>query len=175
MRELKIQGGNWVFHFDRPVYARVVCTVSAFPTAGQADEVTEFISDQPSKEITLYFMAAPQPLGEQPTPDKVSLRAMKLKLSDCAETDGTRIIWYQDKFSLHPWVEQKGQRGEYAPCLPLHPELNKEYVLHDYFREGDPYEAKATICFLENRGDISKIESFNRNGTRTWKSADEGK
>ena len=174
MRELQIKGGNWVFHFDRPVFAKVVCMVSAFPE-GKTSEVTEFISDRPEREVSLFFMAAPAPVGDYPMPDKVVRREMKVKLSNCAATDGTRIVSYMDKFSCNPWLQQKGQRGEYSPCLALNPELNKEYILHYYYREGDSYEAKATICFIEKPSDASGIEKFDRKNARKWKSADEAK
>src|SRR4051812_3886240 len=129
MRELRIQGGNWIFRFERPVYAKVVCTVSAFPD-GKTSQVTAFISDQPESEISLFFMASPLRVGDYPRPDQQNECSMKVKLSACKATDGTRIIHYVDKFSTRPWMQQKGEEGRYKPSLPLHPELNKEYILH---------------------------------------------
>lgn len=172
MRELQIQGGNWTFTFDRPVFAKVVCVVSRF-SDGKSSEVTEFISDRADSRIDLFFMASPWRVGDYAKPHQINEKTMKVRLSNCRKTDGTRIIHYIDKFAQQPWIEQPGMRGEYKPSLPLHPELNKEYVLHYYFKEGDPYEAKATICFLEKPEDASKLEKHERNTPRRWKAVDD--
>lgn len=172
MQELRMQGGNWTFKFDLPVFAKIVCEVSSFPD-GKKTERTEFVSDSPSKDISLFFLESPAFVGDYPKPNQQNEREMKINLSNCAATSGTRIVRYIDKFSMNPWVSQDGRQGDYKPCIALHPELNKEYVLHYYYREGDPYEARATICFLASLDDTSSIQRFKRGGTRTFKAADE--
>lgn len=169
MRELRIQGGNWTFKFDQPVYAKVVCTVSSFPD-GMPSEVQTFVSDSPEKDISLFFMASARWVGDYPKPNQRYDKEMKVRLSNCKETDGTRIIHYVDKFSLY---RPSGQQGEYAPSLALNPELNREYVLHYYFADGDPYEAKATICFMADLKDSDQVKKFERGGTRDFKAANE--
>ena len=175
MWELRIQGGNWKFVFDRPVFAKVVCTVSSFPE-GEKTGTDVFVSDSAEKAISLFFMVSPFPLGGQTDPGRENRKEMKIQLSNCDASNGTRIVRYIDKFSQQPWVGAKdGYKGlgEYRPCLAIKPELNKEYILHYYFKEGDPYEAKATICFLEKLEDESKVEKFVRGKARKWASAGE--
>lgn len=98
MQELRIQGGNWKFQFDRPVFAKVTITVSSFPD-GKKSDTTEFISDRANTRISLFFMASGMWIGDYPKPNQVNNKAMKVKLSDCAATNGTRIIYYVDKFA----------------------------------------------------------------------------
>lgn len=169
MRELQIQGGNWTFKFDQPVYAKVVCTVSSFPD-GKTTEVQTFVSDSPEKNIQLFFMASAMRVGDYPKPNVKYDKEMKVRLSNCKDTNGTRVIHYVDKFSLY---RPSGQQGEYAPSLALNPELNREYVLHYYFADGDPYQAKATICFLADLKEADQVRKFELGGTRDFKAAND--
>ena len=98
---------------------------------------------------------------------------MKIKISNCKATQGTRIIHYTDKFTIQPWIEQKGMWGDFRPIIAKHPELNQEYVLAYYYQKGDPYEVKATISFIEKKSDIENIQKLDRNGLRTWEEAGE--
>lgn len=164
MRELRIQGGNFIFTFDEPVYAKVTVTTTEYPN-GKAT-TTEFVSDKSNKTIDLFFSASAQQVGDYPRGDRaMQPRKMKIKLSDCEATHGTRIIGYIDKFAENQYRDG-GIVGQFEPSLPLHPQLNKEYVLHYYFKEGDPYEAKATISFAESLAGFSSVEKFDRNGVR---------
>jgi len=172
MQELRIQGGNWTFTFERPVYAKVVITVSTFPDA-KVEITNEFISDKPASIINLFFMASASNVGEYPKPNQQNSKKMKIKLSNCIATDGTRIVQYFDKFSQYPWNQNGEGLGEFAPSIPAIPELNKEYILHYYFKEGDAYEAKATICFIEKPEDSVKVLKFSRKGIRDFKEAGE--
>jgi hypothetical protein len=172
MRELRLQGGNWTFKFDQPVYAKIVCEIPSFPDAKKV-ETTEFVSDAPSREISLFFLVSPMRVGDYPPPNAEQERAMKILLSGCKATDGTRILYYTEKFSMLPWINQDGQVGDYKPCIALNPELNTEYVLSDYYREGDPYEPKATICFVTSLDKATPIKPFKRGESRKFKAADE--
>lgn len=175
MAKLRILGGNWAFTFDRPVYAKVVCIVSSFPD-GKTTRLTEFVSDTATTEIALFFTASGMWVGDYPKPDQAYDKEMVVKLSNCAATAvGARVVHYVDKFALRPWIEDDTGLGEFRPSLPLNPELNQEYVLHDYFKEGDPYEAKATICFLADLKDAEKVRKFDRHGVRTFKEVGEAK
>ncbi len=174
MRELRINGGNWVFHFEEPAYARIDCTVSKFPD-GKETETQTFISDSAESIIELYFMVGPWRIGEEQSPDRQNDYTMRIKLSNCRETNGTRLIWFPRKFSQKPWVGQKdaGQLGEYRPGVARYPVLNKEYILYYYYREGDPYEVKATIAFLKKPEDVERVQRFERTEVRRFKNADE--
>jgi len=66
-----------------------------------------------------------------------------VKLSDCKETEGTRIIHCTDAFT--------GNHSQYSPAVPAVHQLGKEYILHWCFKDGDPYSAKAVIEFSESR------------------------
>ncbi len=174
MSELRMSGGNWTFRFDEPVYARVTCTVSSFPDAKET-KTEVFISDSPQSLIELYFVVAPRRIGESSQPHGPNERTMRIRLSNCEATNGTRLVRFNQKFSQQPWVgmENAGQLGEFTPSVARHPELNKEYFLYYYYREGDPYEVKATLCFLKSPDDFSQVEKVRRTDVRTFKTADE--
>jgi hypothetical protein len=172
MSELRIKGGNWSFTFEKPVLAYAVFEVSSFPK-GEKKEITKFLSDEASKEIDVFFSLSPFRVGDYPKPNVSNQNKMKIKISNCKETQGTRIIRYTDKFTIQPWIEQTGMLGDFSPSIAKHPELNQEYVLAYYYQEGDPYEVKATISFIEKESDIDKIVKFDRNGRRDWKEAGE--
>ncbi|MDR1279352.1 MAG: hypothetical protein LBK99_00830 [Opitutaceae bacterium] len=173
MGALRIQGGNWKFAFERPVFAKVTCSVSSFPD-GKTTSTTEFITDFTSKEVSLFFMTSAAQVGEYPRPDRENGKTMKVRLSNCKATDGTRVIYYIDKFAQRPWVGMDDGKtlGEFIPSIARDPEMNKEYVLYYYFKEGDPYEAKATICFLRSPDDAAKVEKFDRKGVERFERAD---
>jgi hypothetical protein len=146
MRELRIQGGNFQFSFDKPTYARVTVTTTDFPAGPQKTQFFDTASAQ--QKIDLFFTASALFVGEYPKGDSNdNSRKMLIKLSDCEATDGTRVINYEDKFA------QNRYHGDglnmWSPDVATHPVMNKEYILHWYFRKGDPYEAKATISFSE--------------------------
>ena len=145
MSELRIQGGNFVFSFDPPAYARITVITTPYPEGPQ--ETKHFDTADPQSSIDLYFTASPMFLGEYPRGDKQdNPRKMMLNLSGCEETEGTRIIYYSDKF-IENRFENGKTHSEYKPDIPTNPEFNKPYVLHWYFKEGDQYEIKATITF----------------------------
>ncbi|MBC2604385.1 hypothetical protein [Puniceicoccus vermicola] len=162
MHELEIQGGNWNFTFEKPVLAYVVFEISTFPN-GEKKEVTTFISDKPSKKIAMFFSNSPFRVGNHPDPNRLNEKKMKIWISNCKATEGTRILWYTDKFSTLPWVEEDGLITDSRPCIPEYPALNYEYVLASYFREGDPYVVEATISFIEKKSDTEKIRLYDRN------------
>lgn len=174
MRELRINGGNWVFQFEEPVYAKIECSISKFPD-GEETEIKTFISDSAESIIELSFMVGPWRIGEPQNPDGQNEYTMRIKLSNCRETRGTSLVWFRHKFSQKPWVLMKhaGQTGEYQPSVARNPVLNKEYVLYYYYREGDPYEAKATIAFLKKPGDAEQVQRFKLGDVRKFKNADE--
>lgn len=147
MHELRIQGGNFVFTFDKPAYARVTVTTTGFSDGPQ--ETQYFDTESPQQKIDLFFSASALFVGEYPKGDSNNVpRKMLVKLSDCKETAGTRVISYEDKFALNRY---RGEGvGMWAPDVDPHPILHKEYVLHWYYKKGDPYEAKATISFSES-------------------------
>lgn len=145
MRQLQIQGGNFIFEFDTPVYARVRTTVSAFPD-GKTSETLLFDTAQPKQKIDLYFQASGFPLAVPPSRGTINNgREMRIRLSDCEETAGTRIVHYVDKFAYREY--DGNGLFQYDPAVPPVPELGKEYILHWYAKTGDPYQAKATITF----------------------------
>ena len=174
MRALDIRGGNWAFRFEQPVYAKIKCEVSDFPK-GEKKEVTEFISDSPESIIELSFFVAPWQVGEWSKPNQNNDKKMSVKLSNCNATNGTRLVWFTQKFSMQPWVgmKDKGQLGEYQPSIARYPSLNKEYILYYYYREGDPYEVKATICFVKSLEDAKNVEIVRKHSVRDFKNADE--
>jgi len=146
MSELRIQGGNFQFAFDRPAYARITVTTTEFPAGPQETEYFDTASAQ--QKIDLFFTASPLSVGDYPRGySNSNPRKMLIKLSDCEATSGTRVINYDDKFV------QNRYRGEgvnrWGPKVAPNPGWNKEYILHWYFKKGDPYEAKATIAFSE--------------------------
>jgi hypothetical protein len=106
MRELRIKGGNWSFTFEKPVLAYVVFEVSSYP---DGKEVTKFISDEPKKEIEVFFSHSASRVGDYPKPNVHNENKMKIKISNCKETQGTRIIHYTDKFTIQPWIQQPGE------------------------------------------------------------------
>jgi hypothetical protein len=142
MRELRIQGGNFQFSFDKPVFARVKTEVGDSSKAGQK-EALQFSTASANNSISLFFSASALFVGEYRQPNVVFTHKMMVKLSDCKETEGTRIVHYTDKFT--------GNHARYSPAVPAVPQIGKEYILHWYFKEGDPYSAKAVIEFSENR------------------------
>ena len=168
MQSFRIKGGNWSFTFASPVFARVKCDISAYPDAKKT-ETTTFVSDTASTNVNLFFMDSPEDLGEILSFKSLNERVMKIKLSDCKETDGTRLMYYKEKFSTAPWNLEEGQRSHYSPAVAAEPELNKEYILTYYFKEGDPYEAKVTVCFVTNIKDFDKVPPFNAVGSRSFK------
>lgn len=168
MQSLRIQGGNWSFNFPSPVFARVKCDISSYPDAKKT-ETSTFISDKASIGINLFFMDSPLLLGEMPSFKSLNERVMKIKLSDCAETNGTRLVYYNEKFYTAPWNQEKGQITHHSPAIAASPELNKEYILTYYFKEGDPYEAKVTVCFVAHLDDLAKIPPFTAGKSRSFK------
>jgi hypothetical protein len=138
MRELRIQGGNFNFTFDQLVFARVTTEVTDLSDPAKK-EVKHFDTASANKTASLFFSASAMFVGDYPA--KVDQRKMILKLSDCKETELGRIIYYWDKFHA------AGSHAQYSPAVPAVPELDKPYILHWYFKEGDPYYAKATIEF----------------------------
>lgn len=138
MRELRIQGGNFQFSFDEPVFARVTTAVGD-NSKPMASEVQHFATASANRSISLFFSASALFVGDYPQPKVVFLNKMLIKLSDCAATDGTRIVHYVEKFT--------GDHSKYSPDVPAKPEIGKSYTLHWYFKEGDPYSAKAVIEF----------------------------
>ena len=172
MRELDIKGGNWSFEFEQPVLAYAVFEISSFPD-GKKKEITTFISDTASKNIDLFFMNSPFRIGGHSTRSERVEKTLKIKISMCKETEGTRIVYYTDKFSSLPWSREFGQEGDFKPSVALNPELKKEYILAYVCREGDPFKVKATISFIESKNDIEQIEQVDLNGVRDWKEAGE--
>ncbi len=135
----------------------------------------EFLSDKSSAKIELFFTVSPILVGDYARGDMAAQpRKMQIKLSDCKATEGTRNIYYEDKF-IENRFRSGGNTSMYDPCIPIHPELNTEYILHYYFKEGDPYEAKATICFIEKPGDASLVRKYVRGEAWSWTSASETK
>ena len=169
MSELRIHGGNFSFSFASLVYARITCEISSFPD-GKSTETEVFVSDIPSKQIDLFFMDSPFEVGHHPNPNEHALYEMKFKLSNCRATEGTRIVSYFHKFSMQPWVAQRSSNSWYRPAIAKKPELLKEYVLNAYFREGDPYEAVATICFANDTDDFDYVKPYSFDSPRQWKS-----
>jgi hypothetical protein len=55
MRELRLQGGNWEFKFDQPVYAKIVCE-GYYYREGDPYEV----------RATICFLASPQDAAKVP-------------------------------------------------------------------------------------------------------------
>jgi len=148
MSELRIQGGNFQFTFDKPTYARITVTTTVFPEGPQKTEYLYTASAQ--QRIDLFFTASALFVGEYPRGDSMNnSRKMLIKLSNCAATNGTRVINYEDKFA------QNRYHGDgvnmWSPDIETHPVMDKEYILHWYFKKGDPYEAKATIAFSESQ------------------------
>jgi hypothetical protein len=173
MSELRIKGGNWSFTFEKPVLAYVVFEISSYPD-GTEKEVTKFISDEPKKEIEVFFSHSAFRVGDYPNPKVHNKNKMLIQISNCKATAGTRVIHYSDKFMNQPFNQQAGQEGDFRPSIAEQPELNHEYVLAYYYKEGDPYEVKATISFIEKESDITKIKKFDRHkGVRDWKEAGE--
>jgi hypothetical protein len=168
MQSLRVKGGNWTFSFASPVFARIKCDLSSYP-GGKETTTTAFISDKASTTIDLFFMDSPQELGEMRSFKSLNERVVKIKLSDCEETKGTRLVHYNEKFSTAPWNKEKGQISHFSPAIAKAPELNKEYVLTHYFRTGDPYEAKVTICFVEKVEDLAKVPPFDARVARGFK------
>jgi len=159
MDEFRIHGGNWILSFDKPVLAYAVFEVSSFPDA-EEEEITTFISDEPAKEIELFFTNTPWPVVDFPEPNKQNSRRMKIRISNSQETEGIRIIWYYDKFSTQPWIRQEGMLYNTRPEIPENPKLNQEYVLAYFGQNGDPYTVSATISFIEAKSDIGEIRKW---------------
>jgi len=149
MRALRIQGGNFVFTFDRPVYARVTVDVSDQKDPKKIRK-QHFDTASANHSIELFFTASEMFVGDYPTAQQESFRKMSIKLSDCAETSGTRLIYYYDRFKA------ADSSAMIRPEVPAIPEVGKEYILHWYYKEGDPFYAKAIIKFSE--------EEFEKNG-----------
>lgn len=168
MQSLRIRGGNWSFNFANPVFARVKCDISSYPDA-EKTETSAFVSDKASTAINLFFMDSPMRIGEMLSFKSLNERMMKIKLSDCKETSGTRLVYYNEKFSTAPWNKEEGQQAHYVPSVAVAPELNKEYILTYYFKKGDPYEAKVTVCFVEKLEDFAKVTPFTANEPRSFK------
>lgn len=139
MQELRIQGGNFQFSFDKPVFARVTTEVA--DTAKGVKEIEHFTTDSAGRSISLFFSASALFVGDYFKPNQNNPRKMQVKLSDCKATEGTRIIHFEDRFA--------GHHAQYSPAIPPIPEVGKQYILHWYFKEGDPYSVKATIEFSE--------------------------
>jgi len=147
MRELRIQGGNFQFTFDKPTYARITVTTSDFPAGPQKTQYFDTASAQ--QKIDLFFSASALFVGEYPRGDSSNNpRKMQIKLSDCEATNGTRIIHYEDKFAQNRYSGDG--LNEWSPDIAAHPVMSQEYILHWYFKKGDPYEAKVTIAFSES-------------------------
>ena len=142
MSELRIQGGNFQFSFETPVFARVTTEVSD-SARPETKQILHFSTASASKSITLFFTASALFVGDYPRPDHQNEpRKMLVKLSDCEATEGTRVIPYADKFT--------GDHAQYSPAVPPVPQVGKQYILHWYFKHGDPYSAKAFIEFSES-------------------------
>jgi hypothetical protein len=167
MSELQIRGGNWVFQFEEPVYAIVTCTV---PNDPDANEVTTrvFATDTPETEIELYFMVGLRRIGDYPQEGGSNSKTMRIELSHCAQTPGPVLVPFMNKFAIQPWasMDKHAQRGEYRPNVARNPILNKEYILYYYFKEGDPYEVKATVSFIHSLDDVEDIERFSLSNPR---------
>ena len=167
-QSLRIRGGNWSFSFASPVFARIKCDISSYPDAKKT-EVLTFISDKASSNVDLFFMDSPVELGEIPSFKSQNARVIKIKLSDCSETNGTRLVYYNEKFSTDPWNKEKGQRSHYVPAVATAPKLNTEYILTYYTKEGDPYKAKVTVCFVKHLDDFAKVRPFTTKESRAFK------
>ncbi len=141
MRELRIQGGNFQFSFDKPVFARVTIEVGD-SSKPEKKEVLHFSTASANQSISLFFSASALFVGDYPKPNSNNDRKMLVKLSDCKATDGTRIVHYADRFT--------GDHARYSPAVPPAPQLGKQYILHWYYKDGDPYSAKAVIEFSES-------------------------
>jgi hypothetical protein len=139
MHELQIQGGNFQFSFDKPVFARVTTEVSDEAQPAKK-ETLHFTTASANKSIFLFFSASPRLVGNYSTPQDRGLK-MLVKLSDCKATEGTRVIYYQDRLV--------GDHAKYSPAVPPVPQVGKQYTLHWYYKDGDPYSAKAVIEFSE--------------------------
>ena len=174
MRALRVNGGNWTFRFEEPVYAKVVCTVSSYPD-GKSTETYSYVSDSPESIIELYFMVGPWRVGDHQNPEGRNDYNMHIKLSNCDKTRGTAVVWFPQKFSSLPWVAMKddAEQGEYKPSVARFPVLNKEYVLYYYYKKGDPYQVKATLYFMKSLDDELKVDRFPGKGIRDFKEADE--
>ncbi len=140
MRELRIQGGNFVFTFEKPVFARVTTEVTDASNP-KTKETLHFPTASPNKQITLFFSASALFVGDYPTPNRNNARKMLVNLSGCEATAQTRIIHYDDRL--------QGNHAQYSPAIPEKPELGKQYILHWYYKDGDPYYAKAIIEFSD--------------------------
>jgi hypothetical protein len=138
MRELHIQGGNFQFTFDEPVFARVTTEVGDHSKAG-ASETEHFATVSANQSVSLFFSASALFVGDYQQPNVVFTNKMLIKLSDWPATEGTTIMHYVEKFT--------GNHAKYSPAVPAKPELGKPYILHWYFKDGDPYSAKAVIEF----------------------------
>ncbi len=159
MRELRIDGGNFTFSFDQPVYARITTTTTQYPDGEKTREI--FISDTPSNIINLFFTKSPLFVGDYPRGDiSGQLVKMKIKLSNCEATKNTRIVHYVDKFAENKY--RGGLVFDGRPQIALHPKLNEEYALHMYGKEGDSYDALATICFVADPKDFTSVPKFQK-------------
>lgn len=146
MSELRIQGVNFDT-FDKQAFARITVTTTERPD--NTTKIEQLLTTSAHTKITLYFTASPGFIGDYPRGDVANNpRKMLIKLFDCAATNGTRVIHYDDKFASNQH-SGGGRVNVYRPDLPSAPELEREYILHWYFKEGDPFEAKATISFSE--------------------------
>ena len=125
LRELRIQGGNFQLSFDKPVYARVTTEIGDSSKPGQK-ETLHCSTASASNSVSLFFSASALFVGDYPQPNFVFMRKMMVKLSDCKETDGTRIIAYTDKLT--------GDHPQYSPAVPAVPQFGKEYILHWYLK-----------------------------------------
>jgi len=139
MSELRIQGGNFKFTFDHPVFARVTTDVTP-ETGSSQPQIEHFASKGPRKEFDLYFSSSPMFVGQ--TPIVGEDRKMLVNLSGCPATAGTRIIYYKDEL-------QGNGVAMYRPDIPNIPEIGKQYILHWYFKKGEEYHAKAVIEFSD--------------------------
>jgi hypothetical protein len=146
MQDLRIQGGNFVFTFDQPVYARVTTSVSQYPD-GKKTEIERFDTENPQQKIDLLFTAQPMEPGRMPRGDQENPKQMKINLSGCPQTEGTRLVYYREKFVENRFRKPQAKLACLRPEVPAAPLLDKEYVLHWYYQEGDPYQAKATLQF----------------------------
>lgn len=141
MSELRIQGGNFQFSFERPVFARVTTEVTD-DLKPEKTETLHFVTATANRSISLFFSASGLFVGDYQKPNETYPRKMLVKLSDCEATDGTRVIHYMDRLT--------GNHSQYSPAIPAVPQVGKPYVLHWYFKAGDPYYAKAVIEFSES-------------------------
>jgi hypothetical protein len=147
MRELRIQGGNFEFKFDKPAFAKVTATTMEYPEGKRTTE--EFVTAKANRKIQLFFTASAMFVGDYPRGDVFgNQKKMLIKLSGCEATDGTRVVAYVDKFTENKY-SGNGMTVLCDAALPDVPEFGKEYILHWYYKEGDPYEAKATIIFSD--------------------------